>query len=208
MKRMKKLRTAQEGIGSIELVIALVVVAVICGIGYFVYYSSHHTKNNKSASATTKPVATQPKLKLASKPYEDPKTGISFPYPEGWQVQTGQEEGTIVSFVPSVGLTDNAAIKVLIDDATNRTLENYTDSFRNGLAAQATNYKLISDIPVKAKDGTSLRILTTSFDRDGFNLTSMDAIGVVGDKAIVFDAHANTDKWSTYKDVFLQAALE
>jgi hypothetical protein len=207
MKRMKKLRTTQAGMGSIELVIALVVVAVICGVGFVVYNSSHHAKTNKSGSTATEKQGTS-KLTLASKPYEDPNTGLSISYPEGWQVQNNHEEGVIINFVPVVGLADNAAIKILLDDTAGRTLENYADSFKNGLATQATNYKLISDIPIKAKDGTPLRILTTSFDRDGFNLTSMDAIGVVGDKAIVFDAHANTDKWDVYKDVFLQAALE
>jgi hypothetical protein len=205
MVMMKKARAPQSGFGDPAPLIAL---GIISSIGYFVYNSSHHSNSSESTSKTTQAQASTPKLKLASKPYEDPNTGLSIPYPEGWQAQSSQEEGVIISFAPSVGSSDNAAIKVLLDAANGRALGSYADSFKNGLTDQAKNYKLISDVPMKAKDGTSLRILTTSFDKDGFNLTSMDAIGVMGDKVIVFDAHSNTSNWNTYKDVFLQAALE
>ena len=107
----------QKGFGAVEILLTIIAVALITGVGYYVYNSSKSdNKENKSGSSRT--VEENSDIEVAENkkidPYEGWKTydrnGLTFNYPPGFYVDNSSDNFVEVSsFVPDGKLDCPAA---------------------------------------------------------------------------------------------------
>lgn len=98
---MGNIKKNETGFSAVELLIILVVVALIGGVGYFVYKSHHKTTPASVTTSTT----TKPATKTTTPTPVDPYAGwqsysdshLSFKYPSGWQAGAGADKYAAVS---------------------------------------------------------------------------------------------------------------
>jgi hypothetical protein len=117
---MGEIRNNETGFSAIEVVLVLVIVALIGGVGYFVYKNHHkatttsvvttaNTKPTTNTTSTKTTTTTQPSVNLTTIKASD---GFSFSYPTDWSVTAyGKDESVNGGQVQP---TDSTAIQWLM----------------------------------------------------------------------------------------------
>jgi Tfp pilus assembly protein FimT len=105
---MGKIRKNEAGFGAVELLIILAVVALIGGVGYFVY-KNQHKATTASVTTTTTPTPTKSVTATPAKTttptpaqdtrlqYENKDLGLTFKYPSDWKIVDESDNlGTLI----------------------------------------------------------------------------------------------------------------
>jgi len=123
---MGKIRKNEAGFSAVEILIVLVVVALIGGVGYFVYKNQYKAKTATVVPNNTSPVATSPTTQTTDtytgwKQYCDPLKVGCLKYPTDWKVveDIAGVQKPNVQFVPPIGSAH--PIDVILDFTTRET---------------------------------------------------------------------------------------